>query len=88
MEDNQSSTSEQYIETPIIAKNFDFKITISDSHCAYQYKLNISTKNSIDSIMNKIYNAFGVEPKNGKMVKGLDSTKFPVMKLTRNKKKW
>ena len=46
-----------------------FKITVNDGFCSYEYPLHISTKNSIDGVMKKVYKAFDLPFKEGKLIK-------------------
>lgn len=45
-----------------------FKIKISDSHCEYEYPLEIGSKYSIDDVYTKICKAFGAQECDGKPV--------------------
>lgn len=46
----------------------NFTFTVSDGYCAYSYPLNISSNNSIDDVVKKIYKAFKLKKENGTSV--------------------
>ena len=47
----------------------NFTFTISDTYCTYEYPLNISNMNSVDSIAKKIFKVFHLKEKSGRLLK-------------------
>ena len=47
----------------------NFKITICDNHCTYEYDLPLSNRTCIDDIAQKIYEIHNLEFKEGTQIK-------------------